>query len=72
MSEGSKKTVFIGSAIAVAGIVVGFLIGWFSHVAEPLPSWTATVENQLKDVDEATILRYVDSVNSENIRNNLM
>lgn len=70
MNTGTRNGIAIGIVAAVLGIGIGVLIGWFSHDT-PLPSWTSTVEKQLKDLDKSVITKYVDKVKSDNIREHL-
>lgn len=71
MEKSTLYAILIGTVAAALGIGIGVLIGWFSNET-PAPSWMSTVERQLNDLDESVITRYVDLVDSDRIRENLM
>lgn len=72
MERGTLYGIAIGTVAAILGIGIGVLIGWFSNEAPASAPWISTVERQLNDLDESVITRYVDLVDANKIRENLM
>ncbi|XP_077975330.1 aminopeptidase NAALADL1-like [Styela clava] len=71
MQAGTRNLIVLSACVGAVCIGLGVIIGWFSHTSDPIPKWVPNVEKQLQDLDESTILKYLEEVTRENIRSNL-
>ena len=71
----SRKVIAITIGVAALGIGIGVIIGYFSHPGNfesNQESASSTSDSYFRDLDPAKVNTFVENVNANKIRNNLM
>ena len=68
----SKKVIALTIGVAVVGIGIGVIIGYFSHPGNRSTNDESSTNSYFRDLDPEVLTKFVNDVQPENIRSNLM